>query len=80
MSRASSFRRGTPETLGLGNRFAEISQAAVAERRLGKVIVVNVDPRPFGGFRFHLADRFLERQSFARYIGFVQRRLHTAQL
>jgi hypothetical protein len=80
VSRPPRLRRGTPETLGFGNGFAEIPQAAVAKRRLGKIILVNVDADSLGRFRFHLADCFLKRQTFPRYVGFVQSRLNATQL
>ena len=75
MGRAPCLSRGTTQAFSFGNGFAEVSQAPVSEGRLAEFIVRNVTPGTLGGFRFHLADCFLQRQPLSRDVGFVQCRL-----
>ena len=61
---------------------AGAARGVVAARRLGPLDQRR--PRGLAGmprrFRLDLADRLLERQPLARDLGFVERRLHAAQL
>jgi hypothetical protein len=66
------------ELLGPGDGVAEIAQAMVAQRRLFGL------RRRFraalGCFRFEAADRFFQRQTLARDVAFLKRRIDAAQL
>jgi hypothetical protein len=71
-------RRCTTEALRLGDSLAEITQAAVAQRRLFRLRGVSAHAlRRFG---FNLADRFFKRQPLAGDVRFLKRRLNAAQL
>ena len=76
----SGLRGGLTKALDFGHCLPEIAQAAIAQRRLGRLGILGFCARPLGGFRLHLADRFLEGQSLARDIRLVERRLNAAQL
>ena len=80
MCGAFGFRGRLAKALDFGHRLAEIAQATIAQRGLGRLGILNFCPRPLGGFRLDLADRFLKSQSLARDIGLVERGLDTAQL
>ena len=77
---APGFGGRLTKALDFGHRLAEIAQAPIAQRGLGRLGLLNVRPRPLGSFRLDLADGFLERQSLARDVGLVERGLHAAQL
>ena len=83
--RTIGLRRRIAEALRLGHAIAEVAQAMVtktlvAQRRPRLLAIGGIRPRAFCRFRFHLADRLLQRQPLARDVGFIERGIDAAQL
>ena len=68
--------RGVTQALGICHRLAEATQALICQRRrLGRIGTLTLDR-----LNLDFADRLFQRQPFACDVGFVERRLDTAQL
>jgi hypothetical protein len=71
-------RRRTAKAFGLGDGLAEIAQTTIAQR--GLFGLWSLGAHALRCFGFNLADRFFKRQPLTGDVGFLKRRLYTAQL